>query len=193
MEPKNSKIFDKKTIQTVSEFCSTNNIDDVDDFIYRCFKQGFDIERFGFLGKTLNDDEKHLIKEVIVEKRVEVPVEVIREVEKIVEVPVEKIVTKIEYISDKSSENELGEKIAKLQEEMSKKDKELDEVRHNLDISLDKTNEKMLQETLQKLRKELIEKNKKIEELEKINNQNLEKQNPVTAIFMKGSNLRSNI
>ena len=60
------------------------------------FKQGFNIEKYGFLGKTLNEGEKDLIKEVIVEKRVEIPVEVIKEVVKIeyVEVPVEKVVTK---------------------------------------------------------------------------------------------------
>ena len=207
MEQKNFKIFDKKTIQTVSSFCLANNIEDVDEFIYRCFKQGFDIKRFGLLGKSLNEDEKDLktgdvdekqiIKEVIVEKRVEVPVEVIKEVivekEVIKEVPVEKIVTKVEYISDKSGENELIGKIEQLKEEMSKKDKELDEVRRNLDIKLDDTQTKMLQETLQKLRKELLEKNKKIENLEKINEDLENKHNPLKAVFMKGSNLRNNL
>jgi predicted RNase H-like nuclease (RuvC/YqgF family) len=207
MEQKNSKIFDKKNIQTVSSFCLANNIEDVDEFIYRCFKQGFDIKRFGLLGKSLNEDEKDLktgdvdekqiIKEVIVEKRVEVPVEVIKEVivekEVIKEIPVEKIVTKVEYISDKSGENELIGKIEQLEEEMSKKDKELDEVRRNLDIKLDDTQTKMLQETLQKLRKELLEKNKKIEDLQKINEELENKQNPLKAVFMRGSNLKNNI
>ena len=203
MEPKNYKIFDKKNIQTVTAFCSSNNIEDVDDFIYRCFKQGFDIERFGFLGKPLNDGEKDLktfeirekeiIKEVIVEKRVEIPVEVIKEVEKIVEVPVEKIVTKIEYISDKESENQLGKKITKLEEEMSKKNEELYELRRNLDIKLDKTNEKMLQETLQKLRKELLDKDEKIKELEKINQELNVTKNPLKGFFMRGSNLNDTL
>ncbi len=118
----------------------------------------------------------------------EVPVEVIKEViiekEIIKEVPVEKIVT----VYDKSGEKELGEKVAKLEQEMSNKDKELDELRQKLDINLDKTNEKMLQETLQKLRKEIIEKNKKIEELEKINQRS--GNDTINAIFMKGSNLK---
>ncbi len=222
MEQKDSKIFDKKIMRAVSAFCSANNIEDIDDFIYRCFKQGFDIEKYGFLGKTLNDGEKDLkigfssekqvIKEVIVEKRVEIPVEVIKEVEKIVEVPVEvikeivvekeiikevpveKVVTKIEYISDKTTEDELGGKIAELINEMSKKDEELNELRHNLDIFKQKLDQndsgeklKMLSETLQKLRKELTEKNKKIEELEKINQR---PKDAVNAIFMKGSNLK---
>ena len=207
MEQKNSKIFDKKIIKTVSEFCLTNNIENVDDFMFRCFKQGFDIERFGLLGNSLNDgekylktdviDEKQVIKEVIVEKRVEIPVEVIKEVEKIVEVikevPVDRVIEKEIYITDDNQVNELGEKIAELKEEMSKKDKELDELRRNLDIKLDDTQTKMLQETLQKLRKELLEKNKKIEELEKINQNSLNKENPAMAIFMKGSNLKSNL
>jgi len=88
-------------MQTLSAYCSANNIEDIDDFIYKCFKQGFDIKKYGLLGKTLNEGEKHLKTggieekqveiEVIREIRVEVPVEVIKEVEKIVEVPVEVI------------------------------------------------------------------------------------------------------
>ena len=140
MEPKNLKIFDNKIMLAVSAYCLSNNIEDIDYFIYRCFKQGFDITKYGLLGNSLNDgekhlktdevEEKHIIKEVIVEKRVEVPVEVIKEVEK--------IVTKIEYISDKTTEDELGGIITELKNEMSKKDEELDELRRNLDILLDK-------------------------------------------------------
>ena len=204
MEPNYSKIFNEKIMQTVSAFCSENKIKDIDGFILKCFKQGFDIKKYGLLGETLNEDEKdlktgvveekQLIKEVIVEKRVEVPVEVIKEViiekEIIKEVPVEKIVT----VYDKSGENELGEKITKLEEEMSKKDKELDELRQSLDIKLDDTNEKMLQETLQKLRKELTEKNDKIKELTKIN-QDLQntRQNKLNAVFLRGSNINDTI
>jgi hypothetical protein len=204
MEPNYSKIFNEKMMQTVSAFCSENEIKDIDGFILKCFKQGFDIKKYGFLEKTLNEDEKdlktgvieekQLIKEVIVEKRVEVPVEIIKEViiekEIIKEVPVEKIVT----IYDKSGENELGEKIARLEHEMSKKDEELDELRRNLVIKLDDTNEKLLQETLQKLRKELTEKNEKIKELTKIN-QDLQntRQNKLNAVFLRGSNINDTI
>lgn len=217
MEPKNLKIFDNKIMQAVSAYCSSNNIEDIDDFIYRCFKQGFDITKYGLLGNSLNDgekhlktdevEEKHIIKEVIVEKRVEVPVEVIKEVEKIVEVPVEKIVTKIEYICDKTTEDELGKIITELKNEMSKKDEELDEVRRNLDIILDKppveiikevevikeveNNDKlkMLSETLQKLKKELSLKDKKIEELESINKQLENVKVNQNATYLNGSNI----
>ena len=98
MELKNSKIFNKEIMQTVSAFCESQEIKDVDNFMYLCFKQGFDIKRYGLLGKTLNDGEKDLIKEVIVEKRVEIPVEVIKEVEKLVEVPVDRIVEIIKEV-----------------------------------------------------------------------------------------------
>jgi len=199
MGQKNSKIFDKKMMQTVSAFCSANNIEDIDDFMYRCFKQGFDIERYGLLGNSANVSEKEVIKEVIVEKRIEIPVEVIREVEKVVEVPVEvikevdKVVVKTEYITDKESENEFGGIITKLKEEMSKKDEELDELRRNLDIKLDDTQTKMLQETLQKLRKEITEKNEKIKQLEKINQDLQNTKLPLKGFFMRGSNLNDTI
>jgi hypothetical protein len=95
-------------MQTVSAYCSANNIEDIDDFIYKCFKQGFDIKKYGLLGKTLNEGEKHLKTggieekqveiEVIREIRVEVPVEVIKEVEKIIEVPVDRIVEVIKEV-----------------------------------------------------------------------------------------------
>ena len=140
------------------------------------------------------------------------------------EVPVEKIVTKIEYISDKTSENELLLKIQQLesekeifstkidameierqifstkmdemennfQNEMSKKDKELDELRRNLDIPEEDNRLTMLSDTLQKLKKEIIDKDKKIEELStKINI--LENNINKGAVFMKASNISQNL
>ena len=195
-------------MQAVSAFCDVNNIEDKDDFIYLCFKQGFDIKKFGLLGETLNEGKKDLKTGGIEEIRVEVPVEVIKEVEK--------VVTKIEYISDKSGENELLLKIKQLEEEMSKKDEELDELRRNLDIILDeptveiikevekivevikeveKPNDKvgMLQETLLVLRKELQTKNERIKELEKINRDLENLSSNKGAVFLRGSNLNSRI
>lgn len=184
MDQKFSKIFDKKTLDTMSKYCEINNILDIDKFIFKCFKQGFDIERYGLLG----ENEKLEIKEVEVIKYVN------REVVK--EVPVEKIVTKIEYIRDETNENELGGKITKLEEEISKKDEDLDklrqtldELRQTLDENSNKTNEKMLQETLQKLRKELNDKNKKIEELEKINKDLTDESSKKIAVYLRGSNI----
>lgn len=225
MELKYSEIFNKTILKSVSEYCKLNSIEDVDGFIKKCFDTGFNIEKYGLLGKTLNEGEKHLKMGIVGEKQVEI--EVIREIR--VEVPVEvikeveKIVTKIEYISDKTGESELLLKIQQLEEnifhlnneldkekkifstktqemenifqnEMSKKDNELDELRQKLDVTVDNKNEKMLQETLQKLRKEMSNKDEKIKELEKINN-NLQDttQNNVGAIFLRGSNLNNRL
>ena len=223
MDPKNSKIFKKEIMQTVSAFCESQEIKDVDNFVYLCFKQGFDIRKYGLLGETLNEGEKHLKTggieekqveiEVIREIRVEVPVEVIKEVEK--------IVTKIEYISDKTSENELLLKIQQLeqeistittetdiireefstkteemennfQNEISKKDKELDELRRILDEKNNDDKTKLLQETLQNLRGELQQKNEQIRELDKIN-RDLLNGNQNQAYLLRGSNLNRRV
>lgn len=252
MVQKNSQTykFEIKDFKEVYDFCYLNNIMDINSFIDKCFKQGFHIEKYGLMGKTLNEGEKDLKtsgvqekwveNEAIFEKRVEIPVEVIKEVEKIIEVPVEvikeiivekevikevpveKVVTKIEYISDKTTEDELGGIIDKLEEkifqlneeleserqifstktqemenffqnEMSKKDENLDELRRSLDIKLDEHKTKQLQETLVKLRKELTEKNQQIENLKnKIKELETMKINQ-GAVFMKGSNLTQNL
>jgi hypothetical protein len=247
MELNYSQIFNSRVLDQIKSYCALNNVEDADKFISDCFTQGFNIEKYGLLGKTLNDSEKHLktggveekhiTKEVIVEKRVEIPVEVIKEVEKIVEVPVdriieiekivevpveivvekevikevpvEKIVTKIEYISDKTTEDELGGIIAKLKNEMSKKDEKLDELRHNLDILLakppveiikevevikeiEKPNDKvnLLQQTIQNLTSEVRELKKKNEELENKLNDQPRQIGEIPAKFFGGSNLK---
>ena len=211
MEPNYSKIFNKETLGSVDSFCKLNNIDDVDSFIKNIFQEGFNIKKYGLLGKTLNEGEKDLKTGGIEEKRVEI--EVIREIR--VEVPVEvikeveKVVTKIEYISDKNGETELLLKIQQLEEEistktteigiireefstkttemennfqneMSKKDLELDELRRNLDINLDDNKVKMLQQTVQNLTSEVRDLKKKNEEL---NKQMLEK--PIESDFTR--------
>jgi len=180
MELKNSSTINltQKEIKDIQQFCNLNKIEDIPSFLRDCTWKGYEIEKFGLLGKTGGIQEKRVEIEVIREKRVEIPVEVIKEVvkveyvevpvEKIVEVikevPVEKVVTKIEYISDKTSENELLLKIQQLESEkqifstktqelegevrkfstittemenifhniMSKKDEELNELRHSL-------------------------------------------------------------
>jgi len=229
MDPKNSKIFSKEMMQAVSAFCLAQEIKDVDNFVYLCFKQGFDIKKYGLLGKTLNEDEKQLNTGEIQEIRVEVPVEiikeveVIKEVEKIVEVPVEviKVVEKIIQTSDDEQINELLSKIEQLngeisiktteigrireefstktkemenilQNKMSKKDEELDELRQKLDILVTNDKTKMLQETLQNLRGELQQKNEQIRDLEKINRELLNG-NQNQAYLLRGSNLRDRL
>ena len=245
MEPNYSKIFNKEILGSVDSFCKLNNIDDVDSFIKKVFQEGFNIKKYGLLGKTLNEGEKDLKTggieekrveiEVIREIRVEIPVEVIKEVEKIVEVvkevtvekevikevPVDRVVEKIIYTTDDIQINELGGKIAELeqeiytktteigtirqefstkteetenifQNEISKKDEELDELRRTLDEKNNNDKSKLLQETLQNLRGELQQKNEQIRELEKIN-RDLLNGNQNQAYLLRGSNLNKRV
>ena len=241
MELNYSKIFNKETLGSVDSFCKLNNIDDVNSFIKNIFQEGFNIKKYGLLGKTLNEGEKDLKTggieekrveiEVIREIRVEIPVEVIKEVEKIVEVikevivekevPVDRVVEKIIYTTDDIQINELGGKIAELeqeistktteigtirqefstkteetenifQNEISKKDKELDELRRTLDEKNNNDKSKLLQETLQNLRGELQQKNEQIRELEKIN-RDLLNGNQNQAYLLRGSNLNKRV
>lgn len=199
--------IDINNTKEIYDFCLLNKILDIDGFINKCFKNGFHIEKYGFIGedsgKTLNDGEKDLKTggiqekrveiEVIREIRVEVPVEVIKEVEKVVEVikevPVEKIIEKIVEVSDDTQINELLLKIQKLENRPPEIVEVIKEVitQSNNDKSL------MLQDTLNKLRKELTEKNSKITELEgtikKLEQININQ----GAAYMKGSNLTKNI
>ena len=246
MEPKDFSTINltQKEIKDIQQFCNLNKIEDIPTFLHTCAWKGYEVEKFGILGKTGGIQEKRVEIEVIREKRVEIPVEVIKEVikveyvevpvevikevivdkivevikevpvdkvviqEVIKEVPVEKVVTKIEYISDKTGESELFGKIEQLEEEMSKKNNELDELRRNLDIILDKPpveiekivevdkssdKLKMMSTTLQNLRNDLSLKNDKITELERINQELQKTANLQNAIYMKGSNLNSRI
>lgn len=83
----------QKEIKDIQRFCELNKIEDIPSFLRDCTWKGYEIEKFGLLGKTGGIQEKWVEKEVIREKRVEIPVEVIKEVVKVeyVEVPVEVI------------------------------------------------------------------------------------------------------
>ena len=177
MELKNSSTINltQKEIKDIQQFCNLNKIEDIPTFLRDCTWKGYEIEKFGLLGKTGGIQEKRVEIEVIREKRVEIPVEVIKEVVKVeyIEVPVEKIVEIIKevpiekevYITDDKQVNELLLKIQQLESEkqifstktqelegevrkfstittemenifhniMSKKDEELNELRHSLD------------------------------------------------------------
>jgi len=233
----------------------------MDAFILHCFEKGYNVEKYGLLGKMGGEQEKWVEKEVIREKRVEIPVEIIKEVEKVVEVikevpvdrvvekivevtkeipvekvvikevikevPVEKVVTKIEYVSDDTQLNELLLKIQQLEQEkqtfstkteevenvyqdkLSKKDEELDELRHSLDELLAKPpvekivevivekpivdeKQKLLQQTLQNLRGQL---NLKDEEIKKLKEdvEYLKGEIDKPATFLRTSNLKDNL
>ena len=257
--------LDSNQYKDLTRYCELNKFIP-EEIVKKSYLEGFMIEKYGLLGNTGGVQEKEVIKEVVVEKRVEIPVEIIKEVVKVeyvevpvevikevfVEVPVEKevvkqvpvetIVTKIEYISDKTSENELLLKIQQLETEkqefstkltetegkleifstkttemenifhdkMSKKDEELDELRHSLDELLakppvekivevvvereitdnsSKSKLEALQNTLAKVRQETLDKDKKIKELEQTIQEIQKFQDNKQAVYLKGSNL----
>lgn len=211
MEPKYSKIFDKNIIKSLKEFCELNKIEDIDGFIKKCFETGFNIEKYGLLGKTFNEGEKHLIKEVIVEKIVEVPVDVIKEVEKIIEVPVDKIIEKIievpvdrivekeVYITDNIQVQDLSKKIENLKKEIDIKEDKIKELKNKKQVEdtkeIEKPNQKteMLQKTIQNLNTEIRELKKKNEELEKKLLETPKQLGDIPAKFHGSSNLNNNL
>ena len=154
------ELNDKKIMQAVSAYCKLNSIEDIDGFIKKCFESGFNIEKYGLLGKTLNEDEKQLIKEVIVEKRVEIPVEVIKEIEKVVEVvkeivvekevikevPVE-VIKEIEKVITITNNEELEEKIFHLNEQIEEESKifstKTQEMENNFQKEMSKKDEEL--------------------------------------------------
>ena len=97
-------ILTPQELKDLESYCNLNGFE-VEKVLKDSYLQGFRIEKYGLLGKTGVPQEKWVEKEVIVEKRVEVPVEVI--IEKIVieyveiekeiirEVPKEIVVEKI--------------------------------------------------------------------------------------------------
>ena len=265
--------LDSNQYKDLTRYCELNKFIP-EEIAKKSYLEGFMIEKYGLLGNTGGVQEKQVEVEVIREKRVEIPVEVIKEVvkveyvevpvervvEKIVEVtkeipvekvvikevvkevPVEVVVTKTEYVSDDTQTNELLLKIQQLETEkqefstkltetegklgifstkttemenifhdkMSKKDEELDELRHSLDELLAKpTVEKIvevviekettdnsskskldaLQNTLAKVRQETLEKDKKIKELEQTIQEIQKFQDNKQAVYLKGSNL----
>jgi hypothetical protein len=95
MEQNNFSIINlsQKEIKDIQRFCELNKIEDIPSFLRDCAWKGYEIEKFGLLGKMGGVQEKRVEIEVIREKRVEIPVEVIKEVVKVeyVEVPIEVI------------------------------------------------------------------------------------------------------
>jgi len=200
--------IDIKNTKEIYDFCLLNKILDIDGFINKCFKKGFDLSKYGLIGedseKTDGIGEKQTEIEVIREIRVEVPVEVIKYVDRevIKEIKVEVPVKKIVYIYDKKEENsvpnigkigdknEINELLLKIQQ-LENQEPIIKEVIIEVEKSNDKT--LLLQETLNKLRKELTDKNTKITELEgtikKLEQTNINQ----GAAYMKGSNLTKNI
>jgi phenylalanyl-tRNA synthetase alpha subunit len=148
------------------EYCRLNDISNIDEFIVKMIRQGYTSEKFGATPVGYGSvKEVEKVVEVIKEVPVEKLVEVIREV------PVEKIVTKIEYVSDKSGETELIEKLNTLEEENKKFSTKLseseEEIRKFSTITTEMENifqkeTSLRDKEIEKLKKELEEEKKKI-------------------------------
>ena len=118
--------LDSNQYKDLTRYCGLNKFIP-EEIAKKSYLEGFTIEKYGLLGKTHNDGEKDLKTggiqekrveiEVIREKLVEIPVEVIKEVIKIeyVEIPVEKIVERIVNVTDDTKINELLLKIQQLE------------------------------------------------------------------------------
>ena len=78
-------------------YCNMNDLR-ISEVVKKSFVTGFNIERYGLLN-TGGIREKQVEKEVIVEKRVEIPVEVIKEVVRIEYVEVEKPIEVIKEVT----------------------------------------------------------------------------------------------
>ena len=126
--------LDSNQYKDLTRYCGLNKFIP-EEIAKKSYLEGFTIEKYGLLGKIHNNGEKDLKTgeiqekrveiEVIREKLVEIPVEVIKEVVKIeyveipveqrVEIPVEKIVERIINVTDDTKINELLLKIQQLE------------------------------------------------------------------------------
>ena len=173
MEPKDFSTINltQKEIKDIQQFCKLNKIEDIPTFLHTCAWKGYEIEKFGILGKTGGIQEKRVEIEVIREKRVEIPVEVIKEVVKVeyVEVPVEVIkevtvdkivevikevpVEKIVTIYDNSNESELLLKIQQLENQKQEFSTKVSDLTNELQkfSTITQENENIFQDRIKEL------------------------------------------
>ena len=169
MEPKNFSTINltQKEIKDIQQFCNLNKIEDIPTFLHTCAWKGYEVEKFGILGKTGGIQEKRVEIEVIREKRVEIPVEVIKEVVKVeyVEVPVEVIK---EVIVDKIVEVIKEVPVDKVVIKEVIKEVPVEKVVTKIEYISDKTSENELLLKIQQLESEKQIFSTKTQELENI-------------------------
>lgn len=197
----------------LNSFITLNKIEDENKFNKKCWKQGFDIEKYGLLVPTDNVKEKIVEVEKIIEVPVDrvVEIEVVKEIIK--EVVVDKIIEKEIFITDNQKVNELILKLEIAENKIQKLSDKITElssiqpvekiVEVPVEIVVEKVIEvnnnedsqkkqQMLQDTIQKLRQELQIKTKEIQDLnEKLNNRHFT--SDVKGIYLDGSNLNKTI
>lgn len=197
----------------LNSFVTLNKIEDENKFNKKCWKQGFDIEKYGLLVPTDNVKEKIVEVEKIIEVPVDrvVEIEVVKEIIK--EVVVDKIIEKEIFITDDQKVNELILKLEIAENEIQKFSNKITElssiqpvekiVEVPVEIVVEKVIEvnnteesqkkqQMLQDTIQKLRQELQNKTQEIADLnQKLNNRHFT--SDVKGIYLDGSNLNKTI
>ena len=193
----------------LNSFITLNNIEDETKFNKKCWKQGFDIEKYGLLVPIDNVREKI----VEIEKIVEVPVDRVVEVEVVKEVVIDKMIEKEIFITDDQKVNELILKLETAENEIQKLSDKITKlssiqpiekiVEVPVEIVVEKVIEvnnnedsqkkqQMLQDTIQKLRQELQNKTQEISDLtQKLNNRHFT--SDVKGIYLDGSNLNKTI
>ena len=158
----------------INQYCKLNNIENVESFIIKVLRSGFDIEKYGLL----ND-----ITPKIIEK--EIQKIVYRDIIK--EVPVVEYV-EVEIIKEIIVEKEIPVENGVIKEVIVEKEVIKDVIIEKEVIIENKEKQKALESTIQKLRNELNEKNKKIVELENVLTEIKTVYNK-PAIFLNGSDL----
>jgi len=193
----------------LNSFITLNNIEDETKFNKKCWKQGFDIEKYGLLVPIDNVREKI----VEIEKIVEVPVDRVVEVEVVKEVVIDKMIEKEIFITDDQKVNELILKLETAENEIQKLSDKITKlssiqpiekiVEVPVEIVVEKVIEvnnnedsqkkqQMLQDTIQKLRQELQNKTQEISDLtQKLSNRHFT--SDVKGIYLDGSNLNKTI
>ena len=193
-------------LQDFKKFCELNDIN-FDEGLKKSFKTGYNVEKYGLLGKTGGEQEKRVEIEVIREKRVEIPVEVIKEIEIIKEVPVEIVkeiivekeiikevpVEKIVTIYDNSNEDE-RQKFSTIIKELEEENKKLSIIiQEKENIFQNDNKSQQLQQTIQTLMGKMREKDGEIKQLkEQIENLTLTSENK-NAMYLRSSNLGDNL
>lgn len=157
----------KKLKKEIDDYCKLNDIKDVQEFVSKVLKDGFDIERYGLLD---NNQPK------IIEK----------EIEKIVYRDIIKEVPVIEYVEKPIEVIKEVEKIVTIEKKLKGKNKEtIKEV-----LVEDKEKQKKLEATIQKLREELKQKINTIQSLEDTI-KDFKTNNNKSAVYLNGSNLNN--
>jgi len=141
----------KELKKEIIDYCKLNNIEDVDAFILKNFKQGFNVEKYGTSPFKVKQQEPQIIEKEIIKT-----ITATTEVEVIKEVPVEVVKEVIKEVT--VTDNEL---INKLNNEIEKLNKDKKQIQSQLSKEVNKSEDIENQES-----DEIIKLNQKIKNLQ---------------------------